>query len=506
MHEPFGGGDYEHHNHAEDPSYLLDNVVLKTIGVDVGSSTFHLMFATLHLRREVNRLSAKYEIVSRKVIWRSGIEITPYQGRLIDAEAIGSFVKRCYEDADLAPNQIDTGAVILTGEALRQKNARAIAEQIAMGSGDFVCVSAGHHLEAMLAAQGSGAADYSSANDVQLLHVDIGGGTTKISFIDGGRVSASAAIMVGGRQIAWDHNRVIASTTAGARIIARRAGIEIGTGSTFSVDDEARFVQAQAQIIFDIINKIPNVTEPRLRLTRVIPKKLIPEYVSFSGGVSEYIYGRTSSDYGDLGHSLGSAIKQGLENHRASFTLIDPGEGIRATVAGASQCSLQLSGNTVTVSDPDALPIRNVPVIHPSMAPSPVTDLYDFAKSQKEIVAAMALFQLSKDDAVAIAVDWDGDPSHERMASLARIIQSSFACDTDQPLVVMFNADIAASIGSLLISEFPLNRPLICLDGLDSSPLDFVDVGSVLEPSGALPVVIKSLLFDAVEEHLVVAQ
>lgn len=506
MHEPFAGGDYGYHNHAEDPSYLLDNVVLKTIGVDVGSSTFHLMFATLHLRREVNRLSAKYEIVSREVIWRSGIGITPYKGKLIDANAIGAFVKKCYEEADLTPNQIDTGAVILTGEALRQKNARAIGEQIAFGSGDFVCVSAGHHLESILAAQGSGAAEYSRLNDVQQLHVDIGGGTTKITFIDRGIVRASAAMMVGGRQIAWDDDRVITSTTAGAGIIARYAGVEIEPGVTLSPQVETLFVEAQAQIIFDMINKVPNAVEPRLRLTRVIPKKLIPRYVSFSGGVSEYIYDRTSSNFGDLGYSLGAVIRQGLKDQRTPFTLVDPGEGIRATVAGASQCSLQLSGNTVRVSHPEVLPIRNVPVIHPMMSPSLTTDLYDLEDSKREISAAMMLFELTEQDAIAIAVVWNGDPSYQRISSLAKAIQSSFLLTTDQPLIIMLNADIAASVGTLLISEFPLNRPIICLDGLDSSPLDFVDIGSVLEPSGALPVVIKSLLFDSIEDHLVVAQ
>lgn len=505
MHEPFGGGEHHVHDVTQEATYQLDNVVLTTIGVDVGSSTFHLMFAKIHLCREANRLSTRYEVVSREVIWRSSINLTPYQGRNIDAEAVGEFVVRCHEQAELTPDDVDSGAVILTGEALRHENARALGEQIAAGSGKFVCVSAGHHLEAMLAAFGSGATTYSSQFNKRILHVDVGGGTTKLSFIEDGHVRSSAALMIGGRQIAWNEHREIVSTTAGARSIARHAGVDISIGSVLTKEAEAAFVTSQAEVILDVMRGIGNKLERSLRLTRILPKTMTPEVVTFSGGVSEYIYGRSDQEYGDLGRSLGRAITFGLANDTGHVPVADPGEGIRATVAGASQCSVQLSGNTVTVSDPTILPIRNIPVIHPGVVPTLSGGFYEPNEVTRAITKAVTSLGFTNTDPIALAIDWTGDPSYGRMASLAKGIENAFNQPVDAPVLIMLDADIAASIGHLLVTEFPVARPLICLDGLEPSPLDYVDVGAVLEPSGVLPVVIKSLLFESNDDRLVVA-
>ena len=94
--------------------------------------------------------------------------------------------------------------MILTGEALRRENAKAIAEVLAEVGGEFVCAAAGHHMESMLAAYGSGAAKTSHDRGLVLLNVDIGGGTTKLAVLDGGRVVHTAAIHIGGRLAVMD--------------------------------------------------------------------------------------------------------------------------------------------------------------------------------------------------------------------------------------------------------------------------------------------------------------
>ena len=176
------------HDHAnadiQDFIYLHDNVELTTVGIDIGSSTYHLMFAKVHLKRETQEHSSRFEVVHSEILWRSEIALTPYRGKRIDTELVRNFVDQSYQKAGLHPSEIDSGAVILTGEALRQHNARSLADVVAAGSGEFVCVSAGHHLEAMLAAFGSGAAKFSEVHEKSLIHVDIGGGTTKLALID----------------------------------------------------------------------------------------------------------------------------------------------------------------------------------------------------------------------------------------------------------------------------------------------------------------------------------
>ena len=83
-------------------------------------------------------------------------------------------------------SDVDSGAVILTGEAIKRKNAQAIDELFAAEAGKFVCATAGHKLECTLAAHGAGAVKLSQERGECLLHVDIGGGTTKLALIDNG--------------------------------------------------------------------------------------------------------------------------------------------------------------------------------------------------------------------------------------------------------------------------------------------------------------------------------
>ncbi len=107
------------HSNADiqDFIYLHDNVDLTTVGIDIGSSTYHLMFAKVHLKRETKEHSSRFEVVHREVLWRSEIALTPYRGKRIDTEEVRRFVEESYLKADLHPHEIDSGAVILTGEA-----------------------------------------------------------------------------------------------------------------------------------------------------------------------------------------------------------------------------------------------------------------------------------------------------------------------------------------------------------------------------------------------------
>ncbi len=53
----------------------------------------------------------------------------------IDATRSALFLDRQYKDAKIDPDEIDTGALILTGVAVRRKNARAIGELFARQTG-----------------------------------------------------------------------------------------------------------------------------------------------------------------------------------------------------------------------------------------------------------------------------------------------------------------------------------------------------------------------------------
>src|SRR2546427_3242049 len=177
-----------------------DEIRLTSVGVDIGSSTSHLVFSRLVLERLDNR----YVVSERKVIHESEVLLTPYAGdATIDALALGRFIDRQYALARIDPKAIDTGALILTGVAVRRSNARAIGELFASQAGKFVSVSAGDALEAMLAAFGSGAAARSIRESPRVMNVDIGGGTSKIPRRQAGGRAGTQAPPTRGRTLAF---------------------------------------------------------------------------------------------------------------------------------------------------------------------------------------------------------------------------------------------------------------------------------------------------------------
>src|SRR6478609_11472464 len=198
--------EFEHlHVSAEEGAvnevaWATDNVELTTVGIDIGSSTSHLMFARVHLQRLSAALSSRFVVVGRKILWQSPILLTPYRpDYTIDVDELGGFIGGCYAYAGLKPEEVDSGAVILTGEALKRRNARAIAELFSDEAGKFVCASAGHHMECQMAAHGSGAVALSRAKGVTVLNIDVGGGTTKFALVQRGEVIATSSIATGGR-------------------------------------------------------------------------------------------------------------------------------------------------------------------------------------------------------------------------------------------------------------------------------------------------------------------
>ena len=146
----------------KNPIWLQDHVTLVSVGIDIGSAGTQVIFSRINLRRYGEDLTSRYYVVSRETLYQSPVALTPYSSEeRIDDAALGKIIDEAYAGAGLHPDQIDTGAVILTGEALRRENAEGIAELLSEQGGEFVCATAGHHMESMLAAYGSGASQAS---------------------------------------------------------------------------------------------------------------------------------------------------------------------------------------------------------------------------------------------------------------------------------------------------------------------------------------------------------
>ena len=472
-----------------------DTVELKTVGIDIGSSTSHLLFARVTLRRLAEGLSSRFVAVDRQVLWRSPITLTPFLADgSIDAHALQHFVAQSYHDAGFARRDIDTGAVILTGEAIKRRNARAIDEIFAAESGKFVCATAGHKLEALLAAHGSGATALSTRRGECGLHVDVGGGTTKLALIDRGRIASVAAFAVGGRLLARDAAGGWTRIDDTAVAVAQALGIE-PTAAAFA-DPQARLALARrlADIVVDqILGDGSDALGRSLELTAPLARSVQPQFLSFSGGVAEYIFGRETADYGDIAPLLADAIVQQLRS-RVAIPVVEPLERIRATVIGASQFTVQVSGKTIHLPRPGVLPVHNIPVVHLGLDLAGPIDVRAISAG---FAAAASKLDLDPAARHALAFAWHGEPDHPRLLAMAKAIMR-FAAPTGrraEALFLVIDGDIGASIGRILRDELRLDGDIVSIDGVTLRELDFVDVGEMLQPSGVVPVVIKSLLF-----------
>jgi len=500
-------GDSDHdHDHfdfddaplEENPIWIQDHVTLSSVGIDIGSSGTQVIFSRINLRRLGEDLSSRYFVVSRETLYQSPVALTPYQSEeRIDDDALRAIILQAYDEAGIAPGDIDTGAVILTGEALRRENAQAIARMLSEQGGEFVCATAGHHMESMLAGYGSGAAKISSEEDKRILNIDIGGGTTKLALIEKGKVIATAAIHIGGRlQVIDTEGRIVRLDPAG-RYHARQAGFDWNKGDVIDPAALDRVAEVMADTLMTALTANPRppaiahlfLTDPIADLGRI-------DAIVFSGGVGEYVYGREQRDFGDLGRRLGLAIKRRLNAGALPWPLLAAGECIRATALGASEYSVQLSGNTSYISNPGKLlPRRNLQVLQPDFVCEETIDPELLAQA---IRAHFTAFDLEEGEAeVALAFRWQGAPSYERIAAFGEGIRRAMTNTIAQnkPLYIMLDGDIAQTLGAIMHEEMVLGSEILSIDGVVLWDFDYIDLGKIRMPSNTVPVTIKSLVF-----------
>ncbi len=471
-----------------------DEIVVLSVGVDIGSSTSHLVFSRIVLER----LDSRYVVSARETFYQSDILLTPYSAAEdIDAQALGAFIARQYQDANVDPDEIDTGALILTGVAVRRRNARNIGELFARQAGKMVAVSAGDSLETVMAAHGSGAVARSIRDKATVMNIDVGGGTSKIAICCDGRVSDVTAVDVGARLVCLDaHGQVVRLEEAGRRFGAE-LGLDLELGRQLSPEGGRRLAALLADKLFEAaMGGSPSLSGGGLLRLDPLTGSTSIDQVTFSGGVAEYIYGREAQSYGDLGAALAHEIRARIPRFGAKLERSN--EGIRATVIGASQYTTQVSGSTIFVSPFEALPLRNVPVIAPALAlDAEEIDATAIASAIGTVLRRLDL--IDTDTPVALFVPWRGSATFQRLENFCRGVIAGLAgvLARGHPLVLAGDGDVGGLMGIHLREELGLSNPIISVDGLELKEFDYIDIGTMLPNSGAVPVVIKSLIFPA---------
>ena len=499
---------WEHGHYGEDEEVVFGSIAddgfpinpdwlrLNSVGIDIGSSTSHLMFSKLIMRRKSTEMSSEFEVVFRQVLYRSPILLTPYSDPdTIDTDALGEFVKASYAEAGFEQDDVDTGAVICTGEATRKHNSEAIVQMLAAQGGKFVCATAGPNLEGILGAHGSGAV----ARSLKItagMNVDLGGGTTKVAIVQGGKVTETMAINVGARLIAWGEDGKLQRVEAAGHTIGETLGMDLKVGITLSDDDKQRLASTFADLIYDVIaRKEYSPLATQLLISGPLKYDGPIDEIGFSGGVAEYVYDYDKQDYGDLGPLVGAEMRKRLPG--LGIPVAGSAERIRATVIGASQYTVQISSSTVYVSDPSLLPQLDLQVV-PAYLPTDPNDL-----STETVASAFAdafrrldiePHEIAKQ--IALALIGPVVPTYDSIKALCDAVAEALKPISDYPWTIILSADVAGLVGSMLKREHKVEPEVIVVDGITVGDFNFVDLGEALESVEAIPVVVKSLVFE----------
>jgi len=490
-HDEYTDHDHDHFEFDDDgpieqnPIWMQDHVTLVSVGIDIGSAGTQVIFSRINLRRYGEDLTSRYYVVSRETLYQSPNALTPYQNEeRIDDAALGKIIDDAYAAAGIHPDKIDTGAVILTGEALRRENAAGIAKVLSEQGGEFVCATAGHHMESMLAAYGSGASKISHDDNKRVLNIDIGGGTTKLAVVEKGHVIATAAFHVGGRLQVVDEKGVIVRLDPAGRYHARKAGFDWHKGDVIDPKRLDQVAETMADELVAALTERPMSHDTEhLYLTDPIADFGKIDGMMFSGGVGEYVYGRETRDFGDMGRRLGRAIRARADAGKLPWPMLAAGECIRATALGASEYSVQLSGNTSYISKPgELLPRRNLQVLQPNYVCEDIIEPTVLAKAIRQHFTSFDLIE--GEGEVALALRWQGAPSYERIAAFAEGIRHGLQNTVEhrKPVYIMLDGDIAQTLGAILREELLVESEILCIDGVVLRDFDYIDLGRIRMP------------------------
>jgi ethanolamine utilization protein EutA len=468
-----------------------------SVGIDIGTTTTQVIFSELSLV-EIARAGQipRVDIIDRKVLYESEIVFTPLlDHETIDSLQLAEFLKNEYRQAGILPSQVETGAVIITGETARKKNADQILKAIADLAGDFVVTVAGPNVEGMIAGRGSGAASYSRQHFTTVTNIDIGGGSANCATFRQGNQIGSAAMNFGGRVIEITDGVVRAITRAGEWIISS-AGAHIRFGERPSLSDLRLITDCMADVTVHLIEGSTSPLAEKLYQTPPNPVSGLGKPLMFSGGIGYYYYSpieiNTIADvacHGDIGPLLAESLRKHPKIN--SYNVIQPAETQRATVLGASSQTLTLSGSTIW-AEKSILPLKNVPVIRP--------DLYGKSFLPDVISEAIsnALVRWDLDlgiDPFAISLELDLRMDYPQLVQVAQGLESfANTLPIGRPLLAIIKRDYAQVLGQTvkgLVGE----RPLLVIDQVGLEEGDYIDIGTPLMDGRVVPLVVKTLIF-----------
>ena len=447
---------------------------LLSVGLDVGTTSTQMVLSELVVENKASSFAVpEMEIAGRKILYKSPVHFTPLlEGNLVDGPGIRHILEEEYRKAGIERGQVDTGAIIITGETSRKENARRVLAELSDFAGDFVVATAGPELESVLAAKGAGAVDYSARTGKPVLHMDIGGGTSNLALIEDGKITAAGCLNVGGRLLKFDETGTVAYVSP---VLSGLCTLKAGEkASREQVEAVARMLTEALEMAAGLREKSPLLaqfwTQEIATSACALVRNDMNVVISFSGGVADCIESSHPwLEFGDMGPVLGQAIR---ESRLCQGEYVLGTETIRATVIGAGSHSAQLSGSPVFCQNVQ-LPLKNLPVV---VATGDVADSIRRGVERQEGAAVIALPGICS-------------PSYAQVVELAeKIIQGV----GKREVLLCLEQDMAKALGQALAVRMDKGAKILCLDRIQLGEESYLDVGQPVGP--ALPVVVKTLV------------
>ncbi|SIR83660.1 ethanolamine utilization protein EutA [Peribacillus simplex] len=455
-------------------------------GIDIGTSTTKLVISELSLRNVAGGGQVpKIEITDKKILYRSPIFRTPLlSDSVIDIPAVQRMVESEYHQAGITIDNIQTGAVIITGETATKQNAEEMVYRLSKAAGEFLVAAAGPDLEGIIAAKGSGAHQHSIKTKKTVANIDIGGGTANIAVYRSGMLCGTCTLHIGGRLVEWEGVKVKVAPSIGKWLKSKGHSPLNGDGSIITNE--------MAKVLSRFLSGSFTKEDELLLIGKEPSWTGQIDVLMFSGGVSDCIYHQEREDksFRDIGMMLAASIKENEE--LAAWEWEQPVETVRATVLGAGAHTTEISGATIEVND-SHLPVRNIPVYR-----------VDFHDGIDDVTARMAQ---AVQDAITIY-----DPLQEGLnfafyltnlpyQSFRDIHQLAVAFtealmqkpNRQQPLIIVMDSDYGKALGQTILANQP-DLPVICIDQTEVEHGDYLDIGRLLR-TGVVPVVVKTLTF-----------
>lgn len=469
---------------------------LLSVGIDIGTSTTSLVFSKLVVENTASNFTVpRISIVDKEIIYRSNIYFTPLlSNNTIDAQRVKEIVEYEYKKAGIKKEDINTGAVIITGETARKENANEVLHSLSGFAGDFVVATAGPDLESIISAKGAGAQSYSKEHSTSVVNLDIGGGTTNLALFVRGDLMDTGCLDIGGRLVKMDSNNKIIYIAPKIEKLIKEKSIDLNLGDTATVNKLRPVVKEMVELIKETLF----LKDKDKLLDMIVTNKTIKNYgniscVSFSGGVADYIYNEEEIDdyfkYNDIGILLGNEIKN--SDIFQNLKLIKSEETIRATVVGAGSHTTDISGSTITYTE-ENFPIKNLPVLKLTKEEEVKNIL---SKSVKD---KLNWFKLENDlQNVAIAIEGKKNPSFIEINETAKELVDGMLdlIDKKVPLVIIVENDMAKALGQSICALLNYKKNIICIDNINVDNGDYIDIGKPIANGKVLPVVIKTLVF-----------